>query len=47
MWRGNWCGLVDVWSADRDAPFRLEGDDVLDGGNVLPDFTFPVRELFP
>jgi Uma2 family endonuclease len=46
-----------VWLADPDAqtlevytpnkaPFILQVDDPLDGGNVLPGFTLPLREIF-
>jgi Uma2 family endonuclease len=38
---------VDVWSADHGRELKtLEGSDVLEGGTVLPGFTFPVAQLW-
>lgn len=36
---------VTVHAADEHT-YILEGDDTLDGGDVLPDFRLPLRELF-
>lgn len=37
---------VAVYRADRTWD-SLQGDDSLDGADVLPDFTLPLAELFP
>ena len=45
---------VEVYPAERavmihrrDVPFvTLTGDDVLDGGDVLPGFSLPLSEIF-
>jgi Uma2 family endonuclease len=37
---------IDVYEPGKP-PRSLGIDDMLDGGNVLPGFTLPVRELFP
>jgi len=37
--------IVDVHT--RDGATTLEGDDALSGGDVLPGFEIPVREIFP
>jgi Uma2 family endonuclease len=37
--------LVDVYQPDHDPhPFKM--GDTLDGGNVLPGFTLPVKAIF-
>lgn len=37
---------VDVWRPDDVKPTVLDVDDVLDGENVVPGFTYPVARLF-
>ena len=37
---------VEVYVPD-EAPQTLSVDDVLKGGNLLPGFLLPVREIFP
>jgi Uma2 family endonuclease len=37
---------VDVWRLGEDAPTSLGVDDVLDGEDVVPGFTYPVARLF-
>ena len=38
---------VDVYETDSDAPARvLNEQDALDGGSVLPGFSFPINSLF-
>jgi hypothetical protein len=36
---------VDVYVPGYD-PFRFEMDHVLDGGDVVPGFILPVKEIF-
>jgi Uma2 family endonuclease len=37
---------VDVWRLGDEAPTSLGVDDVLDGEDVVPGFTYPVAHLF-
>lgn len=37
---------VDVWIAEAGGPSTLGEDGILDGRDVLPGFTFPMRDLF-
>ncbi len=37
---------VDVWCPGNEAPAVLDQDDVLDGEDVVPGFTYPVATLF-
>ena len=38
---------IDVWLAGDELPrAMLRVDDILDGGAVVPDFTYPVAEVF-
>ncbi len=37
--------LIEVYTAETDSEFFLPGD-TLDGGDVLPQFSLPVAELF-
>lgn len=37
---------VDVWRRGDAEPVTLSGGDTLDGGDVVPGFTFPVADLF-
>lgn len=39
--------IVEVFRAESPRWQTLTGDDTLDGGDILPDFSVPVRELFP
>ena len=42
--------VVDVFTAAQEGEFRVQEltiSDTLDGGDVLPDFTLPVRDIFP
>ncbi len=38
--------LVEVYRPDADIEV-LDENDVLDGGDVLPGFTLPIRDIFP
>ncbi len=38
--------LVEVYRPDMDVEV-LDENDVLDGGDVLPGFTLPIRDIFP
>jgi len=38
---------VDVWRPGDETPATLEVDDVLDGEDVVPGFTYPIARLFP
>ena len=53
-----WYGSRQVWIVDPEArtvvthtagglPRSLEGDDVLDGGDLLPGFSVPLAKVFP
>lgn len=37
---------VDVWTPGRDVPATLSTGDTLDGGDVLPGFTYALADLF-
>lgn len=37
---------VDVWRPGSDTPVTLTAADVLDGYDVVPDFTYPLADLF-
>jgi Uma2 family endonuclease len=42
--------VVDVFTAAQEGEFRVQEltvDDTLDGGEVLPGFMLPVRDIFP
>jgi Uma2 family endonuclease len=46
LWLANPVAMtVTVYTSD-DQPRVLSNDDILDGGNVLPGFSIPVREIF-
>jgi Uma2 family endonuclease len=38
--------MIEVYEPDQDVVILLE-DETLDGGDVLPGFTLPVRSVFP
>ncbi len=38
---------VDVWHPGDETPKALGVDDVLDGEDVVPGFTYPIGRLFP
>ncbi len=38
---------VDVWHPGDETPMALGVDDVLNGENVVPGFTYPIARLFP
>jgi Uma2 family endonuclease len=37
---------VDVWTPGQDEPMIVTMGDTLDGGDVLPDFTYALADLF-
>ncbi len=37
---------VDVWTPGQDVPVTLHVGDMLDGGDVLPGFTYALADLF-
>jgi hypothetical protein len=37
---------LDVWAAGIREPHTLRGDAVLEGGDVVPGFLHPLRELW-
>jgi Uma2 family endonuclease len=37
---------VEVYEPDQDV-LELDIDRILDGGDVLPGFALPMREIFP
>jgi Uma2 family endonuclease len=42
--------VVDVFTPSQEGEFRVQEftvNDTLDGGDVLPGFTLPVRDIFP
>jgi len=38
---------VEVYRRGKTKPLVLTVDDTIDGGNVLPGFKLPVRDIFP
>jgi len=38
---------IDVWRPGDETPTTLGVDDVLDGEDVVPGFTYPIARLFP
>jgi len=37
---------VNVWRRDDDTPTSLGVEDILDAGDVVPGFTYPIARLF-
>ena len=38
---------VDVWRPGDETPTPLGVEDVLEAGDVVPGFTYPIARLFP
>ncbi len=43
VWPRRW--QVDMWRPGADGPVTLGVDDLLDGGDVIPGFTYPIARL--